>query len=101
MLLAALLPYVRDIGQMLGHVMQATFFMSPIIYSFEAVPDTLKKILYLNPMTYFASSYHKIILFHETPPFFYMGVIVCISMVTFIGGFYTFRKLNDGFADVL
>lgn len=101
MLLAALLPYVRDIGQIVGHVMQATFFLSPIIYSIEAVPDKLKTILYMNPMTYFASSYHKIILFHEPPPLFYMGVILCISMASFIGGFYTFRKLKDGFADVL
>ena len=101
MLLAALLPYVRDIGQMLGHIMQATFFLSPIIYSMEAVPDKLKTFLYLNPMTYFASSYHKIILFHEPPSLLFFGVIVCISMAAFWGGYYAFRKLNDGFADVL
>jgi len=101
MLLAALLPYVRDIGQVLGHVMQAMFFLSPIIYSLEAVPEKFRIFLYFNPMTFFASSYHKIILFREPPPLFFIGVIVCLSLATFIGGFYAFRKLKDGFADVL
>jgi ABC-2 type transport system permease protein/lipopolysaccharide transport system permease protein len=52
-------------------------------------------------MTFFASSYHKIILFKESPPLSYLGIILCISLVTLIGGFYAFKKLKDGFADVL
>jgi ABC-type polysaccharide/polyol phosphate export permease len=101
MLLSALLPYIRDIGQVLGHVLQAAFFLSPIIYSLESVPEKFRTLLYLNPMTFFVSSYHKIIIFREFPPLFYIGTIVCISFGTFIGGFYVFRKLKAGFADVL
>ena len=101
MLLAALLPYIRDIGQILGYALQGIFFLSPIIYSMESVPEKLRIIFYFNPMTYFASSYHHIILLKELPPLIYMGVIFFISIISFIGGFYTFKKLKDGFADVL
>jgi len=101
MLLAALLPYLRDIGQVLGHVLQAAFFMSPIIYSLESVPAKFRTFLYFNPMTFFVSSYHEIIIFREFPSLLYLGIMLCISFVTFIGGFYAFRKLKDGFADVL
>ena len=52
-------------------------------------------------MTYFASSYHNIILLKEMPPLLYVCVILVISTVSLIGGFYTFKKLKDGFADVL
>jgi lipopolysaccharide transport system permease protein len=101
MLLAALLPYIRDIGQILGYILQGMFFLSPIIYSIESIPARLKIIFYFNPMTYFASSYHRIILLKEMPPLHYIGIIFLISTTIFLCGFYTFKKLKDGFADVL
>jgi ABC-type polysaccharide/polyol phosphate export permease len=101
MLLSALLPYIRDIGHVLGHLLQGLFFLSPIIYSLEFVPENLRFIFYFNPMTYFASSYHEIILLKELPSLFYLGVIFTLSVISITGGFYTFRKLRDGFADVL
>jgi ABC-type polysaccharide/polyol phosphate export permease len=101
MLLAGLTPYIRDIGQILGYVLQAVFFLSPIIYSIESVPEQLRFIFYFNPITYFASSYHSIILLHTMPPLHYFGVIVSLAAISFLTGFIAFRKLQDGFADVL
>ncbi|MBM4140432.1 MAG: hypothetical protein FJ242_02910 [Nitrospira sp.] len=101
MLLAALLPYIRDLGQILGYALQTMFFLSPIIYSIESVPERLRIVFYFNPMTYFASSYQKIILLKEMPSILYVSVIFLISIVALIGGFYTFKKLKAGFADVL
>jgi ABC-type polysaccharide/polyol phosphate export permease len=101
MFLAALLPYIRDLGQILGYILQGIFFVSPIIYSIESVPEKLRIIFYFNPMTYFASSYHNVILLKEPPPLLFVCVILVISTVSLIGGFYTFKKLKDGFADVL
>lgn len=101
MLLSALLPYLRDIGQILGPAMQAIFFLSPIIYSIEAVPEQLRIIFYLNPITYFASSYHQIILMKTIPPLHYIAVIVILSTTTFFLGRYVFKKLRDGFSDIL
>lgn len=101
MLFSALLPYIRDLGQILGHVMQGVFFLSPIIYNIESVPEKFRMIFYLNPITYFASSYHKILLLKEPPPLTYMALIFLLSTVTFISGLYMFKKLRSGFADVL
>jgi ABC-type polysaccharide/polyol phosphate export permease len=101
MFLAALLPYIRDLGQILGYILQGIFFVSPIIYSIESVPEKLRIIFYFNPMTYFASSYHNVILLKDPPPLLFVCVILIISTVSLIGGFYTFKKLKDGFADVL
>jgi ABC-type polysaccharide/polyol phosphate export permease len=101
MLLSALLPYLRDIGQILGYVLQGIFFLSPIIYSLESIPEKLRIIFYLNPITYFASSYHSVILLGKAPPPFHLGVMFVLSAASFICGVSAFRKLKDGFADVL
>lgn len=101
MLFSALLPYFRDLGQILAQAMQGMFFLSPIIYSLESVPEKFRILFYANPMTYFASSYHSIILSHTMPPLSYLLVIFSLSAAAFAGGFYAFSKLRDGFADVL
>lgn len=101
MLLSSLLPYIRDIGQILSSVIQGMFFLSPIIYSLEAVPEQLRIIFYFNPMTYFATSYHQIILLKSMPSMTYISVILILSGATFFCGFYTFKKLRNGFPDVL
>lgn len=101
MLFSALLPYVRDIGQVLGYLMQILFFMSPIIYSIEAIPDKFRGIFYLNPITYFASTYHRIILLGEMPSPSYFGVMLFLSASSLICGLVAFMKLKEGFSDVL
>lgn len=101
MLFSGLLPYVRDLSQILGALMQGLFFLSPIIYSIEAIPDHFRIIFYLNPITYFASSYHAIILSREMPPAPYMAVVLFLGVASLAGGVYAFKKLRDGFTDVL
>jgi lipopolysaccharide transport system permease protein len=101
MVLASLMPYVRDLGQILGQALQGIFFLSPIIYSMEAVPEKLKIIFYLNPITYFVFSYQKIILLREVPSPYYLGMVVFLSLGCFSCGYFLFHKLNEGFSDVL
>lgn len=47
---AALNVRYRDVRQALPFIVQAWFFLTPIIYPFSIVPERLQKILYLNPM---------------------------------------------------
>lgn len=101
MSLSAISPYIRDIGQILGPLMQGIFFMTPIIYSIESVPKKFQIIFYLNPLTYFISSYQKILLLNEIPPVNQLATIFLLSISSLFGGFYIFKKLKDGFADVL
>ncbi len=101
MIVASLLPYVRDLAQILSYVVQALFFLSPIIYSLETVPPRFRVIFFLNPITYFTSSYQKLILSGESPPLAYLAAITLIASFFFAGGVLMFRKLNEGFSDVL
>jgi ABC-type polysaccharide/polyol phosphate export permease len=101
MLVSALLPYMRDLGQVLGAVMQGLFFLSPIIYSIESIPEQFRMLFYLNPITYFASSYHAIILLQQVPSLLYIAVILAVSFLSFVGGYAAFGRLKAGFADVL
>ncbi|KJR40490.1 ABC-2 type transporter [Candidatus Magnetoovum chiemensis] len=100
-ILSSLTPYIRDIGQLLAPIMQGAFFLCPIIYSLDAIPQNYRLLFYINPMTYFASSYHKIILSKELPEINIAAVVVILPIVVFLAGYLLFKTLKDGFADVL
>lgn len=101
MILSAVVPYVRDLGQLLGQILQGLFFLSPIIYSMDAIPEKLRIIFYLNPMTYFVFSYQKILLLNEFPSPYHLAMALSLGLFFFIGGRYAFNRLKEGFADVL
>ncbi|MEW6569605.1 MAG: ABC transporter permease [Nitrospirota bacterium] len=101
MILASLLPYFRDLGQIMGYVLQGTFFLSPVMYSIDLIPEKLKFLVLLNPFTYFAVSYQKMILFKKPPDLFHFGLVLLFSLFALAVGTYIFRRLKDGFADVL
>ena len=101
MLLAAIIPYMRDLQQLIGYVLQGMFFLSPILYSMEAIPENLRVFTYLNPVTLYVESYHSIILERTFPGLWYWGAMAFCSGLFLFLGVKVFTKLNDGFADIL
>ncbi|MBF0593230.1 MAG: ABC transporter permease [Nitrospirae bacterium] len=101
MILSALLPFLRDMGYVIGHAMQGLFFLSPIMYSIDKIPERFRILFYLNPFAHFANTYHKIILFRELPTTTLLLSLVAISLSSFTLGCFVFSKFKDGFSDVL
>ncbi|MCG2720928.1 MAG: ABC transporter permease [Thermodesulfovibrionales bacterium] len=101
LILASLVVYIRDILQILGVVLQALFYLSTILYPISAVPETLRKIIVVNPFTALIEGYHQVILYGKAPELFHLislGVAVAVSL---FAGRMLFRRLKQGFADVL
>jgi lipopolysaccharide transport system permease protein len=48
-ILGVLHVYFRDTAQIVGAVLQAWFYLSPIVYTVETAPEALRGFLYLNP----------------------------------------------------
>jgi ABC-type polysaccharide/polyol phosphate export permease len=101
MFMAAIVPYVRDLQQVMGYVLQGMFFLSPVIYSLDAIPVRFRNLAYLNPVTIYIESYHKIVFERTFPSLWHLGGMICISGVFLFLGIKTFKKLNEGFADIL
>lgn len=101
LLTAAIIPYIRDIQQIMGQVLQGMFFLSPIIYTLETIPEKFRAIAFLNPITVYIESYHQIIFERQTPNLLYICGMIFISGTFFFAGVKVFRKLNEGFADIL
>ncbi len=101
MLLAAVIPYMRDLQQIIGYVLQGMFFLSPILYGLESIPESVRGLAYLNPVTLYIESYHKIILEGALPGVWFFGAMALCSGFFLFLGIKVFMKLNEGFADIL
>jgi len=100
-LIAAIVPYVRDVQQVMGYVLQGMFFLSPVLYSLDAIPERFRSLVYLNPVTIYIESYHTIIFERAFPSLWLVGGMICISGLFLFLGIRVFNKLNKGFADIL
>lgn len=100
-LLSAISVYMRDIPQIMGIFLQGIFFLTPIIYPLEIVPEKMKVLFYLNPLTYFIKTYQDIIIYRSLPAYSNIIIIFLVSVISLLGGLKVFRRLKDGFADTL
>lgn len=100
-LLSAISVYMRDIPQIMGIFLQGIFFLTPIIYPLEIVPEKMKVLFYLNPLTYFIKTYQDIIIYSSLPAYSNIIIIFLVSVISLLGGLKVFRRLKDGFADTL
>lgn len=98
---ASLGVYLRDISHLVGLVLQVLFFMTPIFYSIEMVPQRFRFILFFNPLTTIIQQTRNAVLFNIWPDWLHLGLIFVISIFVFQLGYVWFMKTKRGFADVL
>ncbi len=100
---SSVMVFVRDINQFVVMILQFGFWMTPIFWELERVPERYRFLIKINPLAYLIDGYrdsmiHKV-WFWEHPGYtiYYWSVTLTI----FVVGGLTFRKLKPHFADVL
>ncbi len=100
-LLAALNAYVRDVGVVAPLVLRMLRYLSPIMYSFSAIPLQYQPYVALNPLTGIFDGYRQAILHNQPPDLLMLVYSLVFSVVVFIIGWIVFMKLEKNFADVV
>lgn len=99
--LAALGVFIRDIGYMVGIVVQVLFFVTPIFFPISAVPPFFQPILLLNPLSAVVENFRRVIIWGQPPDWPWWGVATAVSMLLMVAGYTWFMKLKRAFADVV
>ncbi|MCU0242008.1 MAG: ABC transporter permease [Vicinamibacteria bacterium] len=99
LLISALTVHFRDIQDLLTHLLQVWFFMTPVIYFYGHIGGVLRKILRLNPMTHIIVAYQET-LFHGSfghAPGLLKTALVAVLI--FALGAFLFERLRDTLAE--
>ena len=91
----------RDVALIWNVIIQAGFFLSPIIYKIEHLPPTVQKILWFNPMTHIIDFAHNFMLYEIYPDLNSIFYLILTTLVIFIIGIVIFRKYNPGITEEL
>lgn len=101
MLLSSLGVYVRDIAQAIPAVTSLLMFLTPIFYPLSAVPPTLRRFFELNPVAWAAESLRGLLLDGHPLNLTEWSSHFFISAGSALFSVWAFRRLQEGFGDVL
>lgn len=100
-LTAVLGTYLPDIGEVMRPFVRGTFFVTPILWPRDRVPDYLHFLVDLNPLAYLVDSYRGMILEGQLPGAMATLYFTLFALVLFAASFTLFVRLKPQFADLL
>ncbi len=99
--LASLGVYVRDVGQTITILMTVMMFLSPVFYPISSLPEALRPVIMMNPLTFIIEQARAVLIWGKLPDFVGLGIYSIISLLVMWLGYVWFQKTRKGFADVL
>jgi lipopolysaccharide transport system permease protein len=100
-LLASLNVYYRDINQIWDIILQAGFFLTPIIYSETLIPSKYLSYYMLNPVSRIIVAIRKILYYNTIPSFDDFLIPLLGGLFFCLVGYQVFRRLEPRFAEVI
>ena len=99
--LAALTAKYRDFTHLMAFLVQLWMYATPIILPLRLVPEKLRIVFALNPMTAVEESFRYAFFSHATVNAGYLGLSVAITLVVLISGLLVFSRVEKTFVDVV
>ena len=99
LIFSAITVYLRDMEYIVGVLMMAWIWGTPIMYSLDILPSNVVNLLKINPMTLIVSNYHDILYYKVLPNIDNMIIVTIEAFVICIIGEIVFYKLEGGFAE--
>lgn len=99
-LLAALYVHFRDLAQIWNVLVLALFWLTPVVYSVTALPESTQIFVFLNPLARILMLIRHFMLYDFFELRFVL-ITVIASIVVFFLGFFVFKKFQDRIAEHL
>ena len=93
--------YFRDLEHILGVVSMAWMFLTPIMYDLSIVPERIRSVFSLNPMTAIITAYRDIMYYGSVPKLGTLAAAGGVGLVFLVVGFLVFGRLKRRFSEVM
>lgn len=98
---AAIMVRYRDVAYVLPWAIQVLLYASPVAYSLEAVPTSVRWLFDLNPLTWLLEGFRWCLL-GTTPPTVGQGMATAVAAVAVaFAGMLVFQRYEREFADLI
>jgi lipopolysaccharide transport system permease protein len=93
--------FFRDVGQLLGVVIQFWFWLTPIVYMKSMLPEQIQHLIKFNPMTSIISAYQGILLEGQLPSVSSLIPTTILALVTCLLGLRLYQRSAGEMVDEL
>lgn len=93
--------HYRDIRSIWTIILQATFFMTPIFYKLEFLPQEIKQFLQYSPLVQLVEMSHLVVLENRLPDPFWLFYTVVSVVVIFLAGLLIYKKFSKNVVERL
>lgn len=100
-LLAAFGVFLRDIGQMVGPILNVMLFLTPVLYPASALPGVVQRWLMLNPLTLPIENLRASLLLGQWPQWGALAMYALAWTLLAAGTASLFARVRPAFADQL
>jgi lipopolysaccharide transport system permease protein len=99
--LAMFIVFLHDLKEVVSIGFQIWFWFTPIVYVFEILPPLAQQILIWNPMLPVISAFHDIFVYQRMPSFYYLTVVLILSIMLIALDYLIFKKLEKDIRDFI
>jgi lipopolysaccharide transport system permease protein len=100
-LLAVLNVFFRDVGQLTSVFVQFWFWLTPIVYSFQVIPERLHFIWKCNPMLSIIIAYQDIFVGHKMPDWLSLMPTMLVALIVNILALHLLENHGSEIVDEL
>ena len=93
--------FMRDIGQVVPVLLQALFWLTPIVYILSILPPSMQHWFRMSPLFPLVSSYQNVLVFGHPPLWGEILRLLIASTVLLLIALVTFRRASPEMVDVL
>lgn len=97
LILAALTVKFRDIMHLYAVFTTGLMYLTPVIYPMSILPETIKKLVMLNPLTNYLTMFRDVMFNHMTPGIGDMVIGLTEMILALVVGLWIFYKKQDEF----
>ena len=97
--LSAITVYVRDVDHFVSIIIMLAFYVTPIVYKADMLPQKFQWALKINPMAQLIEAYRAVLYEHCMPDMTMLGIWGLIGIAMLIVGYLIFKKLEKQFVE--
>lgn len=90
--------FFRDVSHIVGIALMFWFYLTPVFYSIDMVPQSLRSVYMLNPMASIITMYRNTLFEGKVPEVVNIAIVFSVVTITLLIGYFVFRRYEPSFA---
>jgi lipopolysaccharide transport system permease protein len=99
--IATLSVFYYDVQHALPIALTTLFYLSPVFYPVEMVPEAVRPFYFMNPMAGLLSLYHHILYLGRMPPLPLLLGVIAAALVVYSVGYAVFKRYASVYAEIV